>query len=131
MELSVLWCQHPSTLAYLDFLLSGITRVLWETANKESSLFKDQFAAVYIFCGISQGRSVSINVGTEGLVRGYRIRLSYMFVNETNGLIAVNKKKYISEQPESVNFCSLLSINTIHLSLEIKTLVRRLYLILC
>lgn len=48
-----------------------------------------------------------------------------MFVNETNGLIAGNQKKYISEQPESVDFCSLLSTNTIHLSLEIKTLIRR------
>lgn len=128
MELSVFWCQHPSTLAYLNFFLSGITRVLWETTNKESRLFKDQFAAVYIFSGISQGRSFSINVGTEGLVRGYRIRHSYMFVNETNGLIAGNQKKYISEQPESVDFCSLLSINTSHLSLENKTLVRRLYI---
>lgn len=61
-------------------------------------------------------------------MRGYRIRHSYMFVNETNGLIAGNQKKYISEQPESVDFSSLLSINTIHLSLEIKTLVRRLYI---
>lgn len=42
-------------------------------------------------------------------MRGYRIRHSYMFVNETNGLIAGNQKKYISEQPESVDFCSLLS----------------------
>lgn len=61
-------------------------------------------------------------------MRGYRIRHSYMFVNETNGLIAGNQKKYISKQPESVDFCSLLSINTSHLSLEIKTLVRRLYI---
>lgn len=96
------------------FLLSGITRVLWETTNKESSLFKDQSAAVYIFRFFCQGRSFSINVGAKGLV----------FVNETFGFQVWKWNAFPNNLSiyYSINsFRSPLSIKTIHLSLETKT----------